>query len=449
VENGQLLLVLLILIPSLSNVVFFNIRVLRISTIIASIISLLLSIILFIEKGLLPISGFFYVTSFTTYFTLMITSIYLLSSTYSLEYINDADINGILNSKTYYVLLNFFVSSMLFTISVNNYGFMWIGVELTTITSALLIATEYSEVSLEATWRYIIIVSAGVTIALFSIILIYYQYHTLTVSTILSLHQSSEVMRLAVGLALIGFGTKVGVFPMYIWLPDAHSEAPSPISALFSGVLLPSALYVLYRVYELDPLTNLYLVFSLLSMSTASIILSYQWNIKRLFAYSTIENMNLALIGLVIGQPIGALILLLSHAFGKASAFYSSGILVKVLKEKRIDELKGVSKLRLTSSSLLLSSLAVTATPPFGTFIGEFLILQSLLERGFFSIFAILLIIIPLEFISINYHVSRVIFSGKDMDNRQVNEPPLMSSISLVSSIISLMIGILYLLMVM
>ncbi|BCU70261.1 proton-conducting transporter membrane subunit [Stygiolobus caldivivus] len=447
-EDGQLLLTLLILIPSLANITSFNIKALKNSTMISSTISLLLSILLLIEKGsLLPIVGLFYVTSFTVFFILMINSIYLLSSVYSLEYIEDKDVNGLLNSKTYYVLLNFFVSSMLFTVSVNNFGFMWIGVELTTITSALLITTEYSEVSLEATWRYIIIVSAGVTIALFSIILIYYQYHTLTVSTLLSLHQPSKLIELAVGLALIGFGTKVGVFPMYTWLPDAHSEAPSPVSALFSGVLLPSVLYVLYRVYQLDPLANLYLAFSVLSILTASVILTYQWNIKRLFAYSTIENMNLALIGLTIGQPAGALILLLSHAFGKASAFYSSGVLVKVLKEKRIDEFKGVNRLKLASSSLLLASLAVTGTPPFGTFVGEFLILRTLLERGLILPLIVLLIAIPLEFISINYHVNKVIFSGGEKG--AVREPPIMSSISLISSIISLVIGVFYLLTVM
>ncbi|MEM4086623.1 MAG: proton-conducting transporter membrane subunit, partial [Saccharolobus sp.] len=131
---------------------------------------------------------------------------------------------------------------MIFSIIINNYGLMWVGVELTTVTSALLITTEFSETSLESTWRYIIVVSAGVTIALFSVILIYSQYHTLTITQILSQKTDNLVIRAAVGLALIGFGTKVGVFPMYTWLPDAHSEAPSPVSALFSGVLLPVAL---------------------------------------------------------------------------------------------------------------------------------------------------------------------------------------------------------------
>jgi hydrogenase-4 component F len=249
------------------------------------------------------------------------------------------------------------------------------------------------------------------------------------------------IIKLAVALALIGFGTKVGVFPMYTWLPDAHSESPSPISALFSASLLPVAMYVLYRVYEIYPLTDLFVVLPTLSIITASIILFKQWHIKRMFAYSTIENMNLALIGLATGQVFGAIILLLAHAFGKAAAFYSSGVIIKTFHEKKIDEINGLYRMKITSSSLLLSSMAVTGTPPFGTFIGEFLILKTLIQSGYIIEFILLVIFLALIFISINYNVSRMIFSQPKHD-RSPKEPLLMSLVSLISSIISLGIGI-------
>jgi len=330
----MLLEILLLAIPIIANVGFFNTKLLKALSLASSSLELIISSLLYFE---IPVKGIFFIDNITIYFLLIVSSIYLLSVVYSLKYIEAEETRGIVSEKLYYVLLNFFVASMIFSTIINDYGLMWVGVELTTVASALLITTEYSEISLEAAWRYIIIVSAGVTIALFSIILIYYEYHTLTVTSILSSQpKDSLIIKLAVALALIGFGTKVGVFPMYTWLPDAHSESPSPISALFSASLLPVAMYVLYRVYEIYPLTDLFVALPTLSIITASIILFKQWHIKRMFAYSTIENMNLALIGLATGQVFGAVILLLAHAFGKAAAFYSSGVIIKTFNEKKI-----------------------------------------------------------------------------------------------------------------
>jgi len=430
---------LLLSSPIIANIGFFNTRLLKTLSLASSSLDLIISLLLYFK---IPVESTFFIDKVTIYFLFIVCSIYLLSVLYSLKYIEVKESRGIVSEKLYYILLNFFVDSMMFSTVINNYGLMWVGVELTTVTSALLITTEYSEISLEAAWRYIIIVSAGVTIALFSVILIYYEYHTLTVTSILSSQPKDNlIIKLAVALALIGFGTKVGVFPMYTWLPDAHSESPSPISALFSASLLPVAMYVLYRIYQIYPLTNLYVLLPTLSIITASIILLKQWHIKRMFAYSTIENMNLALIGLVTGQVFGAIILLLAHAFGKAAAFYSSGVIIKTFNEKKIDEINGLYKMKITSSSLLLSSMAVTGAPPFGTFIGEFLILKTLFQSGYIIEFSLIIMFLALVFISINYNVSRIIFS-KPKYNRLLKEPQLMSLVSLISSIISLGIGI-------
>lgn len=431
--------ILLLLIPIISNVGFFKLKLIKTLSVLSAVLTSIISIFLYF---LAPIkNSFFFITKFITFFLLMITSIYLLSTLYSMNYIKPSKI---VSERLYYILLNSFASSMLFTVIMNNYGLMWVGVELTTVTSALLIIAEASETSLEATWRYVIIVSAGVTLALFSIIFIYYNYHTLTVTEILTKPENNIITKLAVALALIGFGTKAGVFPMYTWLPDAHSEAPSPISALFSGVLLPAATYVVYMVYQVNPLTNIFVIFTTLSIITASIILTYQWHIKRMFAYSTIENMNLALLGLTIGQPLGAIILLLAHAFGKAGAFYSSGIVLKVLGEKRIENIGGLhTKLKLTSVSLLLSSLAVTGTPPFATFIVEFFILQTLIQKGYIIEFILIVISLATAFISINYNVTKMIFTQRELTVSE--EPKLITFISLVSSIIPLVLGILLL----
>lgn len=435
---GALILTLL-LAPALASAGYFSYRLVKALSLLSAAVSLSLSLYLFLQgETVEAFGGFFYVDRLASAFLVMISSVYLLSTVYSFYYVEE---RGLIGERLYYVLLDLFTSSMMFTVIVNDYGLMWAGVELTTVTSALLVAFERTDVSLEAAWRYIIIVSSGITVAIISLVLIYYNFHTLSITEVLAKAPAvgSEAVRAAVAVALIGLGTKVGVFPMYTWLPDAHSEAPSPVSAMFSGVLLPTALYALYKIYQVYPLTNLYVIFGTLSIVTASIILMHQWHIKRMFAYSTIVNMNLALIGFAVGQPVGATLLLMAHAFGKAGAFYSSGVVMRFFG-KRIDGISGVWRLRLTSSALLLSSFAVTGTPPFATFIGEFFILRSLLERGFVVEFALLVAFLAMEFISINYHVSRMVFGGNAEEKRE--EPKNLSLVSLASAVIPLAMGV-------
>ncbi|WP_236750556.1 proton-conducting transporter membrane subunit [Acidianus sp. HS-5] len=424
------LILSLIITPLLASLLFF--KGIKYSTIISGITEVIISLLLLKD---VPITCTFYVTEFTWYFVLMVSSIYLLSTLFSISYLNGEKTK--ISERTYFLLLNFFASSMFFALVINNLGLMWVGIEATTISTILLVITEGTDTAMEVGWRYTIIVSAGVTFAFISIILVYYSTHSLTVSYLIMNHSPSLTLRIASAIALVGFGTKVGVFPVNTWLPDAHSEAPAPISAMFSGVLLPVALYVLYQFYEICPIFTLYSWISTISIVIASISMASQVFFKRLFAYSTIENINLALLGLASGQILGAVILLISHAFGKAGAFYSSGLLIKTYESKRIEEY-GLWKSKFASYSLLLSSLAVTGTPPFGTFIGEFLILSSLVRKCIIE-FIIILIALSTAFISVNYHVSKMTFKG---EKEPLNENSTLGIISLISAIISLAIGI-------
>jgi len=439
---GEFLAILVIMLP-LTTGYFYRNWIKQASVIVASIDLALGSAMYFIR----PEVGFFFVQNSTMFFIIMVLAVYLLSTIYSIVYLRGVEVMGI-SESSYYLLLNLFTTSMLFSLEVNDYGLMWVGIEATTISSALLLITEKNEASLEATWRYIIIVSAGVTFAFISIILIYYTLGTLSVSVAISSHVHSRIMVLAVSLALIGFGTKVGVFPVHTWLPDAHSEAPSPISAMFSGVLLPTALYVLYRVYEIEPLRDLYVWFAVISIVAASIFIGYQTRYKRMFAYSTMENMNLALLGLAAGGSLGvtgALLLLLSHSFGKAGAFYSSGNILRFTGKKMIDEIGGLARsMPYTSVSLLMSSLAVTGAPPFGTFFGEFLILADILSLHMYPQFIIVIIFMATAFISMNYNITGMVFSGSypGRENKGI-----MQVISIISSVIPLFIGVFYLVM--
>ena len=430
---------ILILIIPLIGLAFFK----RIKTagIIGAIIEMALLIPLYFNMS--P-SGFFFVDHVTYIFILMVSSVYLMSLIYSIKYVHNIKNRGI-SENVYYMLMAFFYVAMEFALMVNNYGFMWVGIETTTISSALLLITEKSDISLEATWRYIIIVSAGVTFAFISVILIYYSFGTLTVTTIISYGARDTIaVRLAVGIALVGFGTKVGVFPVHTWLPDAHSEAPAPVSAMFSGVLLPVALYVLYRIYEIFPMRELFVWAGTISVLFAAIFLGYQKNYKRMFAYSTMENMNIALIGLstfTVTGLIGALLLLLAHSFGKASAFYSSGNIYEMSGTKSIHGVSGLISNRARAASMLLSSFAVTGTPPFGTFFGEFLILYSVLSIHFYAQFIIIVLSLFLSFVSINFNVSKMIFRGKS----EYSQSGINTALPLIAAILSIFIGVVFL----
>ncbi|MCL4344499.1 MAG: hydrogenase 4 subunit F [Nitrososphaerota archaeon] len=424
---------LIILVPVLASISGLT-RWYRHITVGASIIDAVMSLFLFKNVQ----ASFYLVNNTTWIFSMMIILIYVLSALFSLEYISSA--NSGIPEGAYYSLMNIFVSTMLFTVLINNYGLMWIGIEATTISSALLLLSEKSQVALEVAWRYIILVSAGVAVAFISIILIYYSLGTLTVSIALESTGNAKVLALAVAIALVGFGTKVGVFPVHTWLPDAHSEAPAPISAMFSGILLPTALYVLYMLYRLHPLTELFLAFGLISVTFATAAMANQRSFKRLFAYSTMENMNIALIGLAIGGSgiIGAILLLVSHAFGKAGAFYSSGIISRKYNTKNIDDVAGAQGLRLTSTALILSSMAVTGAPPFANFIGEFLIITQLFKMGLTPEAVFLSMMIATAFITVNYHVTKMVFKGK----KTLDEPKMMAVVAIISSLVPLVLGL-------
>lgn len=437
------LLVAVLVLPLISFLGYFS-RVRHLDTAFAAA-NVALALMLYTG---IPVRGFFYIDGVSWIFVIMVASVYLMSLVYSKWYFRNHEIG--IGHNLFYLLLSIFTTSMLFSLEINNFGLMWVGIEATTISSALLLMADKNETSVEATWRYIVLVSAGVTFAFFSIILIYYSLGTLEVSTILAMHVvPSLALNVAVAIALIGFGTKVGVFPVHTWLPDAHSEAPSPISAMFSGVLLPTALYVLYRIYEIDPLRPLFVWAGVISVVAASLFLGYQTRYKRMFAYSTMENMSLALIGFAAGGTygiLGALLLLLSHSFGKAGAFYASGSVLRSTGRKGIEENTGLWKtMPRTSSALLLSSLAVTGTPPFGTFFGEFFIFYSLLSIHYYAQFVIVLFFVMAAFIAVNHNVSRMIFGGKP--EGEVNEDRSMSAISIVSAVLPLAIGVIYVVM--
>ncbi len=366
-------------------------------------------------------STYFYIDGFSKIMLVMISMIYLSTVVFSTTYMKYVE-NPTFEKHFYYLLMNLFAFSMLFTVSVNDLGLMWVGIEATTVTSALLVATENTESSIEATWRYVIIVSVGLIVSLLSNIFIYSVSGTLNFQQMMKGVPDDKILILGAMMAVIGYGTKAGIFPMHTWLPDVHGKAPAPVSAVFSGILLAVALYAIARILQIVDLAivkEFAFWLGLLSVAVAATLMIVQKHYKRLYAYSTMENIGMMLIGISLGKYafLGAVILAVSHAFAKSSAFYLSGNILARYKSKKIEDVRGVSKLMpFTGYTLFFSSLALTGTPPFGTFLGELLIIYGTLKYS--SLFVTLTIIsfLLIAFVSVNYKVGSMIFSESEMN---------------------------------
>jgi hydrogenase-4 component F len=358
-------------------------------------------------------------------FALLVAAIYALSTFYSSAYLAPLRPSRITPSQ-YYALLSGFAVAMLLTLAVSDLAIMWIGLEATTVLSALLIVYDRHPASVEASWRYTLLASAGLTIGLFGLVTLYSQTGTLDAFA-LATHPPAMTAALAlvVGLALVGFGTKVGLFPMHSWLPDAHSEAPAPVSALFSGVLLPTALYVFLRVYDLLPsagasgIRELVVALGALTAVIAALLTLAQRSYKRLFAYSSMENMGIAVVGIGLGGMAlyGALLLIVAHAFAKSSAFYCSGNALRATGTSQIAGLRGLRyRLPVTSTLWVLAGLAVTGAPPFGSFAAELVILTGAVGQGAYGAAIAVGFALLVAFVGVNFAIGRMVFSEPEPD---------------------------------
>jgi hydrogenase-4 component F len=305
----------------------------------------------------------------------------------------------------------------------NSVGIYWIAIELTTLVSTFLVAFERVAESMEAAWKYIMVVSAGISLALLGTILFYwagsfvlgptYQM-TWAVLTEAAPKMNPVLLILAFLLVLVGFGTKVGLAPMHSWLPDAHSESPAPVSAMLSGALLNTAMIGIVRFLsitraaDLGHLPQLVLVaFGALSLLIGALFIVRQHGIKRLMAYSSIEHMGVVALGFGFGGPLGvggALYHMLNHSLNKSLMFFGAGNMMRAYGTKEIAHINGVNKYFPVQGALWLAgAIAITGAPPFGLFLSEFTIMRAGLKPSFswaVYVMAILLIVIFIGFMN-------------------------------------------------
>jgi len=382
----------------------------------ASSLSLLASIWILFMPGFT--GTFLFIDGLSKLMLVMISAVYLTAVIFSVTYLKYIE-NPLFRKNVYFLLLNLFAFTMLLSVSVNSIGWIWVGIEATTVTSALLVAVENDETALEASWRYIIVVSIGLVISLLSVVLIYGAANNLLLSSLFLSHNPDNIRLLTLGtlMGIIGYGTKAGIFPMHTWLPDVHGKAPAPISAVFSAVLLPVALYAVERLMQIAPfpiIKNFALILGILTVATASILIGVQKRYKRMFAYSSMENMGMVLIGLSLGGYgfAGAVILMISHAFAKSGVFFLSGNLLSRYKTTLTGGINNVVKqMPATGYGLLFGSMSVTGLPPFGTFFGELMIIYALIKNYGIITAGVVAVFLILAFISLNYHVGKMLFS--------------------------------------
>ena len=334
-------------------------------------------------------------------------------------------------ARRYFTYFNLFAWSMLLVPEASDFGTLWIAIELTTIVSALLVAVDRTDAALEAAWKYVLIASAGLGIALIGVILLYAAGSDALGAAYLPRydsylgvagHLASAPVKLAFLLAAVGFGTKVGFFPMHTWLPDAHSEAPSPVSALLSGALLANAFYAILRFYQVTALNGgstfprrVLLVLGVTSLLLAALSVLSQRNYKRLLAYSSIEHMSVIALGVGFGAPIavaGALLHVVNHAAAKGLAFFGAGSILRRFDSKEIDAVSAAGVRLPWSGPLFFAAvLALSGLPLSGIFRSEFQIVAGGLASSAYVSAAFLIVLVNLAFFGVVWYLGRMVLS--------------------------------------
>ena len=357
------------------------------------------------EGPLLVLDELFFVDPFNVFLVTLTAFVSFTTTLFSRPYMRNEQAKGKLSARMmqlYHSMFQAFGFTMLLALLTNNIGILWVAMEAATLTTVLLVSLYRTPASIEAAWKYFILCGVGIAQALFGTILVYFAAERVLGSggtALLWTHLygvkdqlEPTVLGLAFVFLLVGYGTKVGLVPLHNWLPDAHAEGPTPISAVLSGLLLNVALYAVVRSKALvdgalgTPLAgNLMMGFGLLSVVVAAFFLSRQKDVKRLFAYSSIEHMGLTTFAFGMGGPVAtfaAMLHMTVHSLTKSAIFFAVGHAAQKTGTQVIADIRGLVITNPTIGwGLLLGSLAILGMPPFGVFASEFLILTTAMRE--------------------------------------------------------------------
>ena len=377
---------------------------------------------------------FLYADALSAWMVLLISAVSLGTSLYAGRYFERDLTNGVVTSgrvREFFVLTPLFGAGMFLVVLANNLGVMWGAVEATALSSVLLVALYNRKTSLEAAWKYIMLGSLGLALALLGTVFVYAAACKNNSATLPSFNWSHlmkaadqfdpRMIKLAFLLALIGYGTKAGLAPMHTWLPDAHSEAPSPTSAMLSGVSLKVAIYALLRFHILtsacvgsDFSRHLLLGFGLASMFLAPPFILVQRNLKRMLAYSSLEHVGLICTGIAMNTPItifGALLHMGYHALTKPVLFFAAGNIHQTFHslDFRVIGPGLMKRLPLTALLMALAAIAAIGLPPFGLFFSELTVISGGIAAGKITVSALILVALVASFCGVLRQITRIL----------------------------------------
>ncbi len=325
----------------------------------------------------------------------------------------------------------FFSLSALFLIAMyavplsQHLGVIWMAIEATTLMSAPLVYYHRSRSSLEATWKYLLLCSVGIAFALFGTVMLFASQHSFNGESMmladLTAHAKQldpKLLSLGFIFCLLGYGTKAGIFPLHNWLPDAHSEAPAPSSAMLSGSLLNCALVAIWRLSQLmaaagqaDLVRDLLVPAGAITVIAASLMLVRQHDLKRMLAYSSVEHIGLLTLAIGIGSTPLFMLHAFNHSIIKVALFLMAGSILHVYGTKQLSKLGGLLKSSpLWGAVLMLAGFAIAGSPPFGTFISEWLLLRDTLSAGEVAATVTVIVGLTITFIAITTHLGKVVF---------------------------------------
>lgn len=325
-----------------------------------------------------------------------------------------------------------FLGAMSLAVLADNLGVLWVAVEATTIATAFMVGHHRTRGAVEAAWKYVVLGSVGVAIALFGIVLLYAATRAAGTPTLSwsVLHESRpdldpSLVRVAAALAILGFATKAGLAPMHSWLPDAHSQAPAPVSGLMSGVLLSVAFYAILRIQAVAaPIIGIGLMrgmlatAGLLSLAVAAALVIQQRDLKRMLAYSSIEHMGLLALAAAAGGTLalgGALLHVLGHGLAKSSTFVASGRILAAEGTTTIADIRGLLVRRPgVATPFLVGVVALLGLPPFSLFFSEVAIVFGGFQQGLGWVMAAGVALVLLMFAAMARHVAAMTFGEPD-----------------------------------
>lgn len=346
--------------------------------------------------------------------------------------------------QRYYSRFNLFLLSMLAVPVFSQVALVWIAIELTTLLSVFLVSFESTPEALEAAWKYVVLTCMGAAIALLGVLILYWGMSAVsrepfTWAGLIAAapRMPPVILTTAFFFILIGYGTKVGLVPLHTWLPDAHSQAPSPVCALLSGVETTTVLYAIMRMTPLFQGAQAgyaslwFIILGMLSVGTAAFLLIQAKDYKRLFAFSTVEHMGIILVAAGFGGYgafFGAALQMVSHAVTKSLCFFSAGATLLSTGSRDIASVRGLIRTSPAAGVfLMIGGLGIAGAPPFAVFLSKFAILKAGIDQGHYVLTAFLAVFIVVAFFGIMYQVNRMVF-GK---------PPVPARVSLPAACIA------------